>query len=315
MRVLAAMVRVVHQQGLGAATVSRVVKRAGVSRRTFYELFAGCEDCFLAVFEEHVQRASRIVAEAASTAPVVWRERVRAGLVALLGFFDDEPMIGSLLVVDALGGGPVVLERRARVLDALTKVIDQGRTDVKSGSGRRVSSSPPPPLTAEGVVGAVLSVIHARMLDDDGDRRPLVGLANPLMGMIVLPYLGRAAVARELARAEPTVTRRRASSRGGAKHVRHGGLPQDPLEGLDMRLTYRTLSVLSVIAADPGASNRRVGESAGIHDQGQISKLLGRLGKLGLVENSGNGQPRGEPNAWTLTDRGEEVQAALTTGH
>ncbi len=80
-----------------------------------------------------------------------------------------------------------------------------------------------------------------------------------------------------------------------------------------MRLTYRTLMVLSVIAAEPGASNRRTGEGAGIHDQGQISKLLGRLCKLGLIENSGAGQPKGESNSWTLTDRGQEVQRALDT--
>ncbi len=80
-----------------------------------------------------------------------------------------------------------------------------------------------------------------------------------------------------------------------------------------MRLTYRTLMVLSVIAAEPGASNRRVGEAAGAHDQGQISKLLARLSKLGLIHNSSAGQPRGEPNSWTLTPRGHEVQQALAT--
>jgi DNA-binding MarR family transcriptional regulator len=78
-----------------------------------------------------------------------------------------------------------------------------------------------------------------------------------------------------------------------------------------MRLTYRTLMVLSAIGMEPGASNRRVGEAAGVHDQGQISKLLGRLEKLGLIHNIGNGQPRGEPNAWTLTPRGQEVAQAF----
>ncbi len=80
-----------------------------------------------------------------------------------------------------------------------------------------------------------------------------------------------------------------------------------------MRLTYRTLRVLSAIASQPGASNRQVGETAGVHDQGQISKLLARLERLGLIQNAGQGQPRGEPNAWGLTARGFEVQAALGT--
>jgi AcrR family transcriptional regulator len=304
------MVRVVDEQGMGAATVARVVSRAGVSRRTFYEQFSGCEDCFLAVFEDTVTRASRIATEAAATAPPGWREQVRAGLAALLVFFDDEPTLGSLLVVDALAAGPRVLEHRARVLDALTRIVDRGRRSVQGKAGGGA-----PPLTAEGTVGAVLSVIHARMLEDD--RRPLLDLLNPLMGMIVHPYLGRAAARRELGRplSQPSrpETPGRPGPRSGFSRLdgAPGPAPRDPLEGLNMRLTYRTLMVLGAIGMEPGASNRQVAQAAGVHDQGQISKLLGRLEKLGLIHNSGNGQPRGEPNAWTLAPRGQEVAQAL----
>jgi AcrR family transcriptional regulator len=330
-RIMGAMVRVVAERGVGATTVSRVVKHASVSRRTFYELFSGCEDCFLAVFDEAVERASRIASDAAADTAVavasprgMWREQVRAGLGALLGFFEEEPALGRLLVVDALGAGPRVLESRAGVLETLAGIVDRGRDEGKRGRGKTASSSSSfsspssasPPLTAEGTVGAVLAVIHARMTQPE-DPRPLTALLNSLMGMIVLPYLGRAAAAKELARPVPERPRGGASAAPrvarGARNGSRGGAPPDPLEGLDMRLTYRTLMVLSVIAAEPGASNRRVGEGAGIQDQGQISKLLGRLGKLGLIENSGAGQPKGESNSWTLTGRGQEVQRALDT--
>jgi DNA-binding MarR family transcriptional regulator len=83
-----------------------------------------------------------------------------------------------------------------------------------------------------------------------------------------------------------------------------------------MRITYRTLRVLGAIAEHSGASNRTIGEAADIYDQGQISKLLARLEGLGLVENvSGNDhKPTGEPNAWRLTARGEEIEHALRVG-
>jgi AcrR family transcriptional regulator len=42
-RVLAAMVAVVGEHGYQAASVEAVVKRARVSRRTFYELFDSIE--------------------------------------------------------------------------------------------------------------------------------------------------------------------------------------------------------------------------------------------------------------------------------
>jgi hypothetical protein len=163
----------------------------------------------------------------------------------------------------------------------------------------------------------VLSVIHARMIEDD--HRPLLELLNPLMGVIVLPYLGHSAARREQERPLPRPSRPETPGRSGPRSgfSRPDGAPgpalRDPLEGLNMRLTYRTLMVLAAIAADPGASNRQVAQAAGVHDQGQISKLLGRLEKLGLIHNSGSGQPRGEPNAWTLTARGADVEGALSS--
>jgi DNA-binding MarR family transcriptional regulator len=131
------------------------------------------------------------------------------------------------------------------------------------------------------------------------EARPLSDLHGALMGMIVLPYLGPAAADREL--------RRRAPKRPKRPVPRVG----DALEGLEMRLTYRTLRVLSVLAQRPGASNRAVAERAGVSDQGQVSKLLMRLSNLGLIENSGDGHTKGGPNAWRLTPRGQDVENAI----
>jgi AcrR family transcriptional regulator/DNA-binding MarR family transcriptional regulator len=84
--------------------------------------------------------------------------------------------------------------------------------------------------------------------------------------------------------------------------------------GLPMRVTYRTSRVLSAIGEHPGASNGEIAEHAGVADQGQISKLLARLQRLELLQNTGNSQSRGERNAWNLTPLGENVtqQLALT---
>jgi predicted transcriptional regulator len=77
-----------------------------------------------------------------------------------------------------------------------------------------------------------------------------------------------------------------------------------------MRLTYRTVRVLMVLAEHHGASNREVAEGADIVDQGQICKLLGRLARLGLIENLGDGQQRGAANAWHLTEHGAQIERA-----
>jgi AcrR family transcriptional regulator/DNA-binding MarR family transcriptional regulator len=272
-------------------SVARVTARAGVSRRTFYDLFNDREECFLAAFLDCAQRARTHACDAAADERD-WRAQVRAGLAALLGFFEEEPMAGRVLVVDALKAGPVVLERRVGVVSELIAIVEGGRVLVRSG---RVLA----PLTAEGVVGAVLAVVHAR-LSVRGGTSPSE-LLNPLMAMIVLPYLGVAAAERELARAVP-------------ERPRSGKRPAvDPLGGLDMRLTYRTLRVLAAIGASPGASNRQIAQWAEVSDQGQISKLLSRLESLGLIHNAGIGHLKGEPNAWELTPKGQEVEQALRT--
>jgi AcrR family transcriptional regulator len=319
-RILSAAARVVGELGYEGMSVARITAGAGISRRTFYDLYEHREDCFLDLFEEVVTRAHRVAGEAAA-GHEGWRERVRAGLLALLVLIDEEPALGSLLVVEALGAGPRVQQRRARELQRLSEIVDQGRSE-KTGRTKGQTSS----LTAEGVVGAVLSVIHARLSAHGknpgsangsprhGPSRPLTGLLNPLMGVIVLPYLGEDAAAEELARPVPRKTPKRHSKKSSRTQNTPPPLaPERLLEGLDMRLTYRTLRVISGVAAQPGASNRQVADAAGIHDQGQISKLLGRLERLGLVQNTGEGQTKGEPNAWTLTTRGTQIQHTIET--
>jgi len=76
-----------------------------------------------------------------------------------------------------------------------------------------------------------------------------------------------------------------------------------------MRLTYRTLRVLRVIAAQPGLSNRQIGERAGIRAQGQISKMLARLARLEMTENT---ETAGAAKAWRLTAKGEAFQGRFS---
>src|SRR4029077_4855155 len=132
-----------------------------------------------------------------------------------------------------------------------------------------------------------------------GGNEPLTGLLGELMSAIVLPYLGASSAQKELRRAAPPLKKIKKSLRG------------DPLEGLDMRITYRTVRVLIVIGSGPGASNREIAAEAGISDQGQVSKLLTRLESLGLVRNDGVGHAKGAPNAWVLTPRGLDVERAI----
>jgi AcrR family transcriptional regulator len=292
-RLLAAMAQVADELGVANLTVANVVTRAGVSRRTFYELFRDCEDCLLAAIEDAVGRASARVLLAYETQAGAWHLRIRAALVALLELFDEQPHTARLLVLEWLAAGPPALERRQRLLGQLAIAVDEGR---HAAPGRDAAV---PELTAEGIVGAVVSLLHARLLSRAPGLR-LVGFANSLMAVIVLPYLGPEASRKEVGRALPKVA---VDGRGDAP-------AEDVFKGLNMRLTYRTMRVLAAVSANPGGSNRTIARAAGIGDQGQISKLLMRLRKLGLVENRGV-PVKGEPNAWMLSAKGTQVEQLL----
>jgi AcrR family transcriptional regulator/DNA-binding MarR family transcriptional regulator len=296
-RLLAGAVSAVDEVGYARTTVAEITSRARVSRRTFYELFLNREECLVAVFEGTVERIRSRLARA-ELAGLPWRERVRSGLSVILAFLDDEPGLARVCVVQSARGGQRVLERREQLFRELTVVVDEGRLQAVRG---RYS----PPLMAEGLVGAALSIVYARLLR--GEHEPLTGLTSELTGLIVLPYLGPAAAPRDDLPLAPA-SRVERSARSNTALV---DLEIDPLRDIPMRLTYRTMRVLEVLAEHPGLSNRRVGERAGIPDQGQISKLLARLERIGLLNNTGQGHVKGEANAWRLTARGKQVTQTI----
>jgi AcrR family transcriptional regulator len=292
---------VVAELGYAEGSVGRITARARVSRRTFYELFANREECMVAALQDAAARVQREL-EASGAGELGWRERLRTGLWVVLSFLDREPLLARVCVVEMARGGPEVLRLREELLGSLAGVVDEQRGD-RAGCT---------PLTAHGLVGAALAIVHAHVLDED--RRPLVGLLGELMAFIVLPYLGARVAQQELERSPLKPSSRGTPGTSGLHASPAVATPGcDPLAGLPMRLTYRTLRVLAAIGEEPGASNRRVAQLADIGDPGQISRLLARLQRLGLVHNAGPGHARGEANVWKLTAKGEEVQTTFTT--
>jgi AcrR family transcriptional regulator/DNA-binding MarR family transcriptional regulator len=295
-RLLAAAVVCVEELGWAGASVSHITARARVSRRTFYDLFANREECLLAVMQDTIGRVERELV-LADLGGLQWRERVRQGLWAILSFLDRDPVLARVCVVQSARGSRLVLECREDIVTRLAGVIDEGRGE----QGVRGAQSPR--LTAVGLVGASVSILYTRLLR--GERELLGDLLGELMAMIVLPYLGPAAARRERSRPIAGLI---AQDVRGTPAVGH-----DPWQDLPIRLTYRTARVLGVIAEHPGTSNRGVGERAGIIDQGQVSKLLARLERVGLLTNTGEGPVTGSPNAWELTPTGQQVAQTINT--
>jgi AcrR family transcriptional regulator/DNA-binding MarR family transcriptional regulator len=296
-RILEAMAEAMAERGAGAATVGidDLLARSGVSNAAFHAAFADLDACLLAMFDLGLRRVQGRVLAAYDGEPR-WLDAIKAALAEFLRFLTQEPALGRVLVVHSASGGKQLLQARAQVLRTLADVVDRGRLEGRAGR------QPPPPVVAEGVVGAVLAIVQNRLLS--AGQSDMTDLFGSLVSIIVLPYLGAGVARRELTRPAP---RARAGRWVGDARVERSGNRIDTI-----RLTYRTARVLGAIADYPGASNREVADRAGIVDQGQISKLLARLERRRLIEKLGSGRTRGAPNSWALTEHGEQVLKSVT---
>jgi AcrR family transcriptional regulator len=261
-----------------------------VGQSAFLEVFESAEDCILASFSEGLQRLSEAVAEATASEER-WLERIRAGLVAALGFLEDEPQWAHLLILERPLEGVAAIECTQRVHDALEEVLNAGRGELIIGAELGPSTA----LIAELVALGVFSVIRARMLK--GDASGLVELAPSLMSFILVPYLARGAVKADLA-GEPQLAAQ-APARA---------------EVVPIRPHPRTMLALGLIAQAPGQSSREIAVALGIKpgDKGHTSTLLKPLEQRGLIENASLVKAPGEPNAWLLTPYGHRVLEVIS---
>ena len=146
-RILDAAVGLIAERRLRNVTAQSVIERAGVSRRTLYDLFGSMEDLRRGGGSWRGAGRSRVCRRRIAR-DAEWPERVLAGLVALLVFLDGEPQLARVCLVEAFATGPVGLSARVRDLQELVPLVDAGRAYAP-----RLSISPA--QMAEATVAAV----------------------------------------------------------------------------------------------------------------------------------------------------------------
>jgi len=184
-RLIVAMLNAAAELGYLETNVQDVIDRAGVSRPTFYEHFSNKEDCFLAAFDTSASRLRKTIEAAVRKGGSSWRERVRYGLEALLGFASREPDTARTLIVEARAASAAAVRRRVELLDEFARCLDEQAQDLLS--------VPPSPtrLTASGIVGGIESLLYSRLCKQEYDQ--LESLLPSMMYFVVLPYEGHEA--------------------------------------------------------------------------------------------------------------------------
>ncbi|HEY2140595.1 MAG TPA: TetR/AcrR family transcriptional regulator [Solirubrobacteraceae bacterium] len=301
------MVEVVAELGFAGASVGPVCARAGVSRRTFYELFDGLEDCFLAILDLAQERTGKLILHALQHERS-WTDGVRAALAALLEFFEAEPRLARVWLVESLAAGAWALERRERNLSALRTAV------VSWWSGPELTASGlPSPVVAAGVMASLLGIIQGHMVSE-GERGPLIELLGPLTGLAVGPFLDGERVAEEVQRGRELAQKIQAgrelsrSPSGGLE--RKGTGVEIPALFHNAKAKRARACVLYLAVQDRQGlrpSNREIATGIGIAHKEQASKLLTRLENAGILSKFSHGV--GRPNAWWLTPYGQEIAA------
>jgi AcrR family transcriptional regulator len=301
-RILNATVQLIAEQGLRRVTTVSVIKRAGVSRRTLIHLFGTMDECAVAAVALVRRRATSLVSEAFER-EAEWTDRVLAGLAALLDFLDCEPQLAQVCLVETLTVSRAGLSLRAHELAALAPLVDAGRVHSTPGE-------PPHPLTAEATIASVTGILHTRLVTEEAP--PFIDQLAPLASVVLSPYLDGHLLQKALDRAEhlaQSIAAKRLTPTSSAPAQPHVEIPKK----VRSPNAYRVRQSLLHLINHRGASNAEIARAIGVHYPSQISALLTRLERDGLLAKRSGGM--GRPSEWWLTPHGESVARALTDEH
>jgi AcrR family transcriptional regulator len=177
-RLIAAMAHSVAVRGYAATSVNRVLEGSGISRGTFYEIFANRHECLLAAHEAALECLTGRVS-AACEAPGVWGRKVRAAIYASVDFAERRPDQARLLTIDALAADGQASDRGLAAIDRFAAMLRTGRTEHSRAEAL-------PEITERTMVGSISMAISSRLLRGES----LIGLEPQLVYLVLVPYLG-----------------------------------------------------------------------------------------------------------------------------
>lgn len=214
---------------------------------------------------------------------------------------DAEPQLSRVLLVQAPALGEAVQEQRQQALQDLHKLLDTAGEQAKQAAASGAHT-----LRTEAAIGAVAEVLRARV----SNKQPAA--CTPLLAELVEVVLVQ----------YETSPERREAARGWAAAIVKGRAAQPPPPAKTSprrrgefpinERAFRMNDVILYLNGKPRASNQEIAKGIGVPHEGQISKLLERLRKLGLLRKHARGA--GHANAWWLTPAGERYAQTLQEG-
>lgn len=205
-RLLEAILLVSGELGYENVAVKHVIERAKASRATFYKHFEDREDCFAQAYEGASEWLYQRLTGAAKRQPT-WREGLRAAMAELLEFCANQPAIAKAIFVEVHAAGERALAQRADLMERLSRALDSARREIPTRQA-------PPPVTSTFMVGAIDTLVCAKLMDGDAASAP--EMLPGLLYFVVMQYFGETAAWEEMT-AAPVATWH--SRRGAASQL------------------------------------------------------------------------------------------------
>jgi AcrR family transcriptional regulator len=161
-RLYEATIQAINERGFVATTISDLVARAGVSRRSFYEHFENKEECLLATYDALIERLTARMTEAYDPKDE-WIDQIESIVRALFEASSDRPDAARLVSVEMGAAGPVGIERWARDADLLARFIT-------SVFERAPGDGTVPAPVARAIVGALRTILYSRVRRERSSR-------------------------------------------------------------------------------------------------------------------------------------------------
>lgn len=181
-RIFEATVDLVAKRGYRGTSINRIAKAARIGPATFYELYVGKEECFLAAFDRIVAEATAAVADAAADVPE-WPEQMATALAGLLDWIVAEPQRARIALVEVQAAGPVAYAHYEKVIAELAPKLREGR--IFSPATAELSET-----LEEAILGGVIWIVHQRLVK--GELKEADRVLNEVTQVMLSPYVGEA---------------------------------------------------------------------------------------------------------------------------
>lgn len=164
-RLLLGMAEAVTEKGYSRATVADVLKRARISRETFYQHFTGKEDCFLAVLDASAGLLAGTLQDGAGTPAEPVLDRLERVLTTYFTTLVGQEALARVFFVESYAAGVAAQRKRVEVQERFVELMVSAFADSPEWQ-----AFPDARFACRIVVGGVSSLVAAALIKGETDQ-------------------------------------------------------------------------------------------------------------------------------------------------